>query len=550
MLSFLHTHENASVELPATLHRWELSGPGLNNLNDTVHTIPELGPNELLVRHDACGICFSDIKIIKQGGSHPRLRDRDLQVHPVVMGHEISLTVVQVGLNLLERFRVGERYTVQADIYYNGINQSYGYTLDGGLSDYGVITKEVFDGDAGSYLIPVKSQTGYAEAALVEPWACVVAAYDYPRYRSGIKDAGSLLIIYVDSNLVGDEIIPLFYDNHQPSKSLVIDDLASVNISNLIAEETGGCGFDDILVLGNATGEQLSKATLALGDGGVLVTISQNLNKDRVMVDIGKIHYEGHQFIGGDSLSEARAAYSKNNRKDLLPGGKVLFLGAGGPMGQMHLQRTVLMDNPPRMVVATDTNLERLNRLRDRFSDALSAKSIEFIALNPSDESDLNAFGEFDDIVSLIPSSLIVEETLPLLAPMGVYNIFAGVPRGTFANLDLHRITGLDQRIIGTSGSGIEDLRKTLSLVESKVLSTNASVAAIGGLDAVPAGMAAVMNGDFPGKTVIFPNIRNLQLTPLSSLGHTYPTVAERLENGCYWTVEAEHELFKLFSSE
>ena len=29
--------------------------------------MPVYGPDELLVRHDACGICFSDIKVIRQG---------------------------------------------------------------------------------------------------------------------------------------------------------------------------------------------------------------------------------------------------------------------------------------------------------------------------------------------------------------------------------------------------------------------------------------------------------------------------------------------------
>ena len=47
-----------------------------------------------------------------------------------------------------------------------------------GLSKYAVIDQRILNGDDGNYLIPVQPQTGYAESALTEPWACVIAAYE------------------------------------------------------------------------------------------------------------------------------------------------------------------------------------------------------------------------------------------------------------------------------------------------------------------------------------------------------------------------------------
>jgi len=52
----------------------------------------------------------------------------------------------------------------------------------------------VLNGDEGSYLIPVKPDTGYAEAALVEPWTCVVASYRI-HSRKTFKPGGVLLIV-------------------------------------------------------------------------------------------------------------------------------------------------------------------------------------------------------------------------------------------------------------------------------------------------------------------------------------------------------------------
>ncbi len=66
--------------------------------------------------------------------------------------------------------------------------------LQGGLSRYGVLDERVLNGDDGVYLIPVQPQTGYAESALTEPWACVTAAYGL-HYRDGLKAGGTAWII-------------------------------------------------------------------------------------------------------------------------------------------------------------------------------------------------------------------------------------------------------------------------------------------------------------------------------------------------------------------
>ena len=190
MTDVLDEYKKAQGTLPPKIKRWHLHGAGLESLEAVTIDLPTYGPGQLLVRHDAVGICFSDVKIITQGPSHPRLQGRDMQRDPVVMGHEVALTVVGVGDDLREQFHLGDRFIIQADVYYKGTNLAYGYQLDGGMAQYGVVTKEVLRGDEGCYLLPIREETGYVEAALVEPWACVVAAYEYPNYRNGLRTAG------------------------------------------------------------------------------------------------------------------------------------------------------------------------------------------------------------------------------------------------------------------------------------------------------------------------------------------------------------------------
>src|SRR5574341_2692276 len=183
---------------PAEPNRlWPLYGAGFENLGRAGQPIevplPAYGPDELLVRHDACGLCFSDIKIIKLGEEHPRIY-RNMSADPVVLGHEVALTIVGVGENLRGHYRVGDRYIIQADVFVGGVGYAYGYEIQGGLSRYGVIDQRVLNGDDGNYLIPVQPTTGYAESALTEPWACVIAAYQL-KYRTGLKPGGTTWII-------------------------------------------------------------------------------------------------------------------------------------------------------------------------------------------------------------------------------------------------------------------------------------------------------------------------------------------------------------------
>jgi L-iditol 2-dehydrogenase len=63
---------------------------------------PAVGPDDVLVRVKACGICGSDVH--GYDGSTGR------RIPPVVMGHEASGTVFAVG-DRITRFRVGDRVT-------------------------------------------------------------------------------------------------------------------------------------------------------------------------------------------------------------------------------------------------------------------------------------------------------------------------------------------------------------------------------------------------------------------------------------------------------
>jgi len=68
--------------LPDTMLAWPLYGAGLENLDRDGHPVrwptPRPAPDQILVRSDTVDPCYSDVKVIRQGGSHPQLYGRDL----------------------------------------------------------------------------------------------------------------------------------------------------------------------------------------------------------------------------------------------------------------------------------------------------------------------------------------------------------------------------------------------------------------------------------------------------------------------------------------
>jgi threonine dehydrogenase-like Zn-dependent dehydrogenase len=531
----------AKFSLPPLIRRWHLSGAGLESLEQVIVVMPKFSPDELLVRHEAVGICFSDIKIITQGPNHARLQGRDLKKNPVVMGHEVALTVVGVGANLHEYFEIGQRFIIQADVYFRGENPCYGYQLDGGMAEYGVVTQEVLQGDEGVYLLPLSDQTGFAEAALVEPWACVVASYEYPNYRDGLLDGGRLLVANGHSSL-REPSLPIGL-GHQPATIETIRDFDTTDWAALRG------GFDDVLVYGTPDAHTLENLTSCLGKRGVLNLIWDCPIPDPISVDVGRVHYEQHLLIGTNDPTTAGEAYKTNQRQDLQPGGTAWFVGAGGPMGQMHLQRAIMLDAPPKTIVVSDRHQDRLDRADARFSALANQRQITLHLLNVENSDDSARYGPFDDIISMVPDAQLIADSLPHLAPNGVFNVFAGLGKGTLASIDLGSMLAKNQRLIGTSGSSLADLRHTLELVETGLLSTNSSLAAIGGLNAFREGLAAVQAGRFPGKTVIYPNLPTLPLMSIAEIQAQRPNVFAKMQDGQFWTNEAEQELLRDYLS-
>ncbi len=533
--------------------RWELTGAGLNNLDLVEREIPRPSADELLVRIDACGVCFSDIKILNLGPNHPRLQGRDLSVDPVVMGHETAMTVLEVGSKWADRFRPGQRFLIQADVYYQGEGMAFGYRLPGGYSQYQLITHPILEGDEGCYLLPVSEGVSHAQAALCEPWACVEASYRYqPRMQP--RQGGDSVVFLLDTELVGDIAAEVRAAGNArvltPAETPWIRDpaRAAEGVEALLSDQPAG--FDDVFLFGMPNPELAREATRLLKNGGVYAIQGEG-STGPLPVDVGSVHYRDHWYTG----SPAGNVLAWGRTTELSPGGVAWFIGAGGPLGQMHIQRALALPHPPSKIIISQRGGPRLEELRRRFAATASERGVELVLLDAGElgEGVYAAVREAsggrgcDDVVVIIPNAEVVARAFEALAPGGGLNIFAGVAVGTTADIDLGRVASDGVRLWGTSGSKISDLQSIVDKMETGGLPTDRVVAAVGGIEAVKQGLEAVRDGVFLGKTLIYPHCKNLPLITVADLAEKHPSIKERMLEGHYWTPEAEAELLRLY---
>ncbi|HWO26557.1 MAG TPA: alcohol dehydrogenase catalytic domain-containing protein [Kofleriaceae bacterium] len=569
-------YRGLGAPVPAQTWAWNMYGAGLENIGrdgqPECFDVPDPGPDQLLVRVDAVGMCFSDVKLIKQGSRHPKLYDRDLAVEPTRLGHEVALTVMRVGASLQDRFASGQRLALQPDIYLQGRSTAYGYTIPGGLTQYHLVGPEVLDAEGKSYVLPLEGDLGYAETALTEPWACVEAAYTQRR-RLAPKAGGVMWIVgqpgdatayrcttglaapatFVLSDVPPGLAAEVAAQARTRGATVIVEDgVTPDRYAELRAARTAGAGFDDVILLGPRSAAAVGEAAKIVARRGTFNVVSDAALDGPVQVDVGRIHYDYIAFLGNRGL-DAGASYGEaRNRCELRAGGVALFVGAAGPMGQMHIQRALELDAGPAVLIASDINPARLAAMVAQLGPLAASRGRRLVPVGP-DQSLAELVAEHsggrgaDDVVVSVPVADVMADAATHMAVDGMLVLFAGVPNGTYAPLDLAKVYLHGAQYTGTSGSALADQAVVIGKTLDGQLSPARSVGAVGGLEAAVEGMRAMMDGRFAGKILIFPQVRGLPLTGIEELAKTQPEIAAKLGPSGEWTAAAEAALLERY---
>ena len=553
--------------VPATQYAVQLVGRGELVLN-TQKEVPVPGPHEILVKVESVGLCFSDVKLMKQFSDHPRkdniragidpeilekFRSYTPGTKPAVPGHEVACRIVAVGPEV-EHYRAGERCLVQTDyrtLVTRGANAAFGYTFEGGLQEYVLLDERIViaPGTGERFLIPVPEGLSASAVALVEPWSCVENAYASSD-RSTVLAGGRLLVV-ADA---GHEVVGLTeaLDGRGGPASVV-----AVTASAAQSEALGSSGlaatyvddvaqlpdesFDDIVYFG-ASAEVIELLNDKLAASGVInIVLGGASIGRRVAVGVGRIHYGLTRWIGTTGASAAASYSTVPASGELRPNDKVLIVGAAGPMGQMHVIRSLCTQVEGISVVGADVDDARLEALGRKAEPYAKRNGVPFRLVNtakePLDE-------RFSYQVVLVPAGSLVAAAVDNSAPGGLVDIFAGIPAHTRHEIDLDTYIGRRCYMFGTSGSVIDDMKVLLAKVSSGQLDTNCSVDAVSGMAGAIDGVAALEKQTMAGKIVIYPMLHDVGLTRLSDLAVRFPSVASKLDDG-QWSKAAEQELLR-----
>jgi threonine dehydrogenase-like Zn-dependent dehydrogenase len=217
-------------------------------------------------------------------------------------------------------------------------------------------------------------------------------------------------------------------------------------------------------------------------------------------------------------------------------------------MGQMHIERALRMPGGPRTIIGVDPNAERLAQAEERLRPTATENGKRLVMSTGTDLPGLvraeSGGRGVDDVIVTAPTVDAVRAADAVMASNGMLVLFAGLPVGTRASVALSRVFLHGAQYTGTSGSRIADQERVIRKTADGQLAPGRAVAAVGGMEAAPDGLRALMENRYPGKIVIFPQLHGLPLTSLSDLATHDSELSAALGEGHTWTKAAEAVLF------
>ncbi len=173
---------------------------GADDLRVEEFELPAIKSDEILVKIITDSVCMSTHKLLKQGKQHKRC-PQNVDTNPIIIGHEFSGEIVEVGEKWSNEFKPGERFSLQPALNYKGSLASPGYSYEfvGGAATYAIIPQEVME--LGCLLH--YDGEGYFNASLGEPMSCIIGGYNIMYHTNkvnydhskGIKEGGNVLIL-------------------------------------------------------------------------------------------------------------------------------------------------------------------------------------------------------------------------------------------------------------------------------------------------------------------------------------------------------------------
>lgn len=325
--------------------------------------LPEIKEDEILVKVISDSICMSTYKLVEQGKKHKRA-PQDIEINPIIVGHEFAGDIVAVGDKWKDDFKPGQKFALQPALNYKGslASPGYSYCYFGGAATYCIIPHEVMElGCLLNY-----DGESYFEASLGEPMSCIIGGY-HANYHTnkvnydhamGTKTDGNILIMG-GCGPMGLGAVSYGLCTENKPKRIVVTDISDEKITRAkecIPEEeakakgielyyvntekmedpekelmalTEGHGYDDVFVY--VPFKQVAELgdKLMAFDGCMNFFAGPTDNQFKAEINLYNCHYTSTHIIGttGGNTDDLVEAIDRAAKKEINPAVMVTHIG-------------------------------------------------------------------------------------------------------------------------------------------------------------------------------------------------------------------------------
>jgi len=286
----------------------------------------EVGALDVKIRLHTVGICGSDVHYYTHGG----IGSRKVEA-PMVLGHEASGTVVEVG-SAVKKLHVGDRVCMEPGIPdMNSKATLLGmYNVDPAVTFWatppihGCLTGYVVHPAAFTFRLP--DNVSYAEGAMVEPFAVGMQAAARARIKPGdvavVLGAGPIGIMVALAAVAGGCSKVIITDLHQPKldiaggyAGIIPVNIRDDDVRQVVERETDGWGANVVFEASGAPKAIESAPTLAC-PGGAIVFVG---------IPVDAYHLSIHALMGKELRVETVFRYANvyDRAIGLIASGKV-----------------------------------------------------------------------------------------------------------------------------------------------------------------------------------------------------------------------------------
>src|SRR5829696_180916 len=251
---------------------------------------PEIGPDEVLIKSRAVGICHSDFELLDGRYIIP-------VSYPIIPGHEWAGEVVETGAEV-EGFRPGDPVVGECVVGPAG-RDHFGFSISGAQADYFKAR--------GEWLHKLPEGVSFAIGALVEPFS---VAYNAVRAAGGM-DASDIvavvgggpigLLSVLASSATNARVVLIEPQDHRRSQGVQLGaraalDPAASDFAAAVEEVTQGRGFDVVIEAAGA-GPAMASALEIAGHGARIVYVGIDIGSD-VPAKLGLIQSKALRIRG------------------------------------------------------------------------------------------------------------------------------------------------------------------------------------------------------------------------------------------------------------